>query len=96
MAELLTGMDIADVHLDDRSVHGTDGILQGDGRVGIGTSIENDAVMVKARNMNAVDKFTLDVGLVIVNLHVRIAATQLGQVLVELHRSVHPRLATAQ
>ena len=96
MAESLAGMDIADVHLHHRGGHGADGILQGDGRVGVGPGVEDDAVVVETHLVDAVDEFALDVGLEIVYLYAGIAAAQAGQAIVERPGTIYARLAAAQ
>src|SRR5690349_22377196 len=41
--ELLTGMHVAQVHLEDRRRHGRQGVAQGDGRMGQRTCVDDEA-----------------------------------------------------
>ena len=65
---LLSGIDIADVHLDDRSGNGSDGIVDGHTGVAIASSIEDDAVGGEAHLMQTVDDFAFDIALVLAYL----------------------------
>ena len=74
VAELLPTVDIGYVDLDDRTPKRTDTILQGNTRVGVGTSVEHDAVdtfiAAESRLLHAVDETTLNVALIVVYLNV--------------------------
>ena len=69
-------MDIGDVHLNNRCRDSADGVLQGDGRVGVSTCVQHDTVHVEAHFLYIVDKLALDVGWEIIETHVRITAFQ--------------------
>ena len=73
VAEIFTCIHIADMHLNDRTFQRADAILQGYAGVGIGTGIQHDAVVTESHLLHLVDQFTLDVALVIVKLHLRVA-----------------------
>ena len=96
VAESLAGVHVADVHLHHGGGHGADGVLQGDGRVGIGARVEDDAVIIEAHPVDAVDELALDVGLEIIYLHLGMAAAQGGQAVVERRGAIDARLAAAQ
>ena len=57
MTELLTLMHIRDMHLNDRTLQAANAVLQGDARMGLGTSIEYNAVVAakKARFLHLID-----------------------------------------
>ena len=57
----------------------TDSILQSDGRMGVSTRIQNDAVHIKTYLLNLVYQLSLNVGLEIVNLYIRIFLTEFGK-----------------
>lgn len=44
VAELFARMDVRDVYLDGRDRYSFDGIVDGNGGVGVSPSVENDAV----------------------------------------------------
>lgn len=83
MSILFTGVNVGDVYLDDGSRHGSYGIAQGDGGVGVGTGIEHDAVARIPGLLNFVDEYSLDIGLEIVDAMLGIAPTQLLEKVVE-------------
>ena len=55
--------------------------MQGYRRVGVGTCVEHDAVVGEAYLLHLVDKFSLDIALVVLDSNVRILCLQLGQIL---------------
>ena len=83
MAERLTLVYITDVYLDDRTFQGTDTIVQGYGGMGIGSGIEHDTVVGESHLLHLVDQLSLDIALVILQLYIRIAGTQLGKVVIK-------------
>lgn len=83
MSEFFTGMDVADMYLYYGCLDGTDGVLQGDGGMGISTGIEDDAIDIEAYLMELVDQGTLAIGLVISYFHIGITLLQHLQVVVE-------------
>ena len=56
-------MYIRDMHLNHRRSDRTDSILQSDGRMGVSTRIQNDAVHIKTYLLNLVYQLSLNVGL---------------------------------
>lgn len=83
VAERLTAVDVADVNLDHGGGDGSDGIGDGDRRVGVATGIQDDAAVVKSHLLQAVHNLPLDVALIDVDRVLRIALNQFLQVLVE-------------
>ena len=73
-------MYIRDMHLNHRRSDRTDSILQSDGRMGVSTRIQNDAVHIKTYLLNLVYQLSLNVGLEIVNLYIRIFLAEFGKV----------------
>ena len=73
-------MYIRDMHLNHRRGDRTDSILQSDGRMGVSTRIQNDAVHIKTYLLNLVYQLSLNVGLEIVNLYIRIFLAEFGKV----------------
>ena len=84
VAELLALVDIRDVYLDDGCLQRADAVVQGYRRVGVGTSVKHDAVVGEAYLLHLVDKFSLDIALVVLDVDVRILCLQLGQILLRL------------
>lgn len=72
MTKLFPFVHIRDVNLHDWSSHGTDGILQSDGSMSVGTCIQHYTVVRKAYFMNFVNQFPLYIRLVICELNRRI------------------------
>lgn len=56
-----------------RSGNRTDGVLQSDGSMSVGTCIQHNAVCLETRLLNLVYQFSLDVGLKIINLYIGIS-----------------------
>ena len=83
MAEGLALVDIGDMYLDDGGCDGTDGIVEGDAGVGVGSGIEDDAVGGEAVGVEAVDEVTLMVALVVVELYVGVLLAELLEVVFE-------------
>ena len=96
MTELLTLVYIRDVNLYARTLQAADAILQGDAGMGISTGVEHHAIVGEAHFLQLVDEFTLDVALVILNLHIRILSLQLRQVALERVAAVNAWFANAQ
>ena len=70
-AVFLTGEDVADMHLDDGSGDGGDGIVDGHTSMAVATRIKHYAVGSEAHLMEAVDEFPLDVALVVADFYVK-------------------------
>jgi hypothetical protein len=83
------------MYLNDGSRKRTNAIEQGYAGVSVGSSIEYYAVIGEPRLLHLIYHLTLDVALEIVYLHIRIALTQLWQVVVEGCLPVDARLAAA-
>ena len=83
VAERLTAVDVADVNLDHGGGDGSDGIGDGDRRVGVATGIQDDAAVVKTHLLQAVHNLPLDVALIDVDRVLGVALNQLLQILVE-------------
>ena len=83
VAELLTLMNVRDVHLNDWRLQRTDAVVQGNGGMRIGTGIQHDTVVSEADLLHLVDEFALNVALVILDLDAGILGLQLGQILLE-------------
>ena len=89
-------MYIRDMHLNHRRSDRTDSILQSDGRVSVSTRIQNDAVHIKTHLLNLVYQLSLNVGLEIVNLYIRIFLTEFGKVVLKSNATVNGRFTFAQ
>lgn len=76
-------MDIADMHLNHRCVHTLYRIHHGYAVMRIGTSIQDDTIIVKTNLLNLVYQLTLNITLVIVNLNLRICISQTIQILIK-------------
>lgn len=83
VAERLTGVDVADVNLYHGGGDGRYGIGDGDRRVGVAASVEDDAAVVKTDGLQAVNDFALDVALIDVNRVLRELLNQFLQVLIK-------------
>ena len=83
VAELFALMDVTDVDLDDGRFQRTDAVVQGNGSMRVGTSIQHDAVVGEADLLHLVDELALNVALVILDVDVGILGLQLGQILLE-------------
>ena len=83
VTELFALMDVADMDLNDGRFQRTDTVVQGNGSVCVGTSIQHNAVVGEADFLHLVDEFTLNVALEILDSDVRILRLQLGQILLE-------------
>ena len=68
------------MHLDSRAFQRADTVLQGNARMGICTGVKHHAVVGESHLLQLVDKLTLDVTLIVVNLNVGILGTQLGKI----------------
>ena len=89
-------MYIRNMYLDHRRSHRTNGILQSDGGMGISAGIQNDAVYLKTYLLNAVNHFSLNVRLKIVDLQISISFTKLSQIVFKCNTSVYGRFTFAQ
>ena len=96
MTEGLAGMHIGDVNLHNRRLHGPDSILQSNGRMRIGTRIQDNAVRLKTRLLYLVNQLTLNVRLKIVYPHFGILRTKFCQTVVKRDLSVDGRFAFPQ
>ena len=83
VAERFTAVDVADVNLYHGGGDGSDGIGDGDRRVGVAAGIQDDAAVVKTHLLQAVHNLPLDVALIDVDRVLWIALNQFLQVLVE-------------
>ena len=83
MTELLALVHIRDVNLDHRCLERTDTVLQSYRGVGVGASIQHNAVVAKANLLHLVNQFALYVALIVLDVDVGKALTQLRQVCVE-------------
>ncbi len=83
VAERLTGVDVADVNLYHGGGDGRYGIGDGDRRVGVAASVEDDAAVVKAHLLQAVYDFPLDIALEDIYRVLRELLGQFLKVLVE-------------
>ncbi len=81
MTELLALVYVADVNLDDGRLQRTDAVVQGYRGVCVGSCIEHDAVVRESDLLHFVDKFTLDIALVIFDVDVGLVQLQLRQIL---------------
>ena len=96
VAEFLAFVDIGDVHLDGGTLQGTDAVLQRHARMGIGTSIEHNAIESEAHLLHLVDQFALDVALIILYFHIGISRPKLGQVVFKGIVAVDARLTHSE
>ena len=96
MAELLAFVHVGNMNLHHRALQRANAVLQGDARMGVGTCVEHDAVGLEAHLLQLVDQLTLDVALVIGNLHIGELGAKCGQKLVERRRAVDAWLTRAQ
>ena len=69
MAELFTGMGVAEVqfHIGDRDT--SQGITDGDGRVGVGPGVDLDSIAAAHGLVNPVHQSTFEIALKAVQLH---------------------------
>lgn len=88
VAELLTLVNIGDMHLDNGCLQRADAVVQSHRSMCIGTCVEHDTVVCKAHLLHLVDQLTLHIALEILDVHVRIALPQLREVLLEGRRAV--------
>ena len=90
MSELLALVDIRDVYLDDGALETTDAVVQGDARVSIGPCIEHDAVIAacEPRLLHLVDELALDIALIVVYLHLRVAAAECREAVFHRFRAI--------
>ena len=95
VAEWLARVDVADVNLYHRSGDGSNGIGDGDRRVGVATSVEHDAAVVKAHLLQSVHDFALNVALIGVNRVLRELLNQFSQILVQRAVAINLRLTQA-
>ena len=98
MAKLLTLVNVADVNLYHGTTKGTDAVLQGNGRVGVGAGVEHNAVdSTVAYLLHLVDEAAFDVALIIKQLHLaRILLLKLLKIRVKPCRAVDTRLTNTQ
>ena len=89
-------MYIRDVYLDYRCLERTDAVLESDGGVSVCTSIKHNTIVAKANLLHLVNQFTLNVALIVLDVYVGKALTQLRQVRVERRRTIDAWLSLAQ
>ena len=70
-AVLFTGKDIANMHLNHRGGNGSNSIVDSHTGMAVATRIKHYAVGSEAHLMEAVDKFPLDVALVVADFYVK-------------------------
>ena len=74
MTELLTLVDIGDVHLDNWALQRADAVVQGYAGMGVGTGVEHNAVAApEAHLLHLVDEAALDITLIVGYLDVGVA-----------------------
>lgn len=83
VAKWFTRIDVADVDLDHRGGDSSNSIGDGNRRVGVPPSVEDDAAVVKAHLLQAVHDFSLDIALEDIYRVLRKQLGQFLQVLVE-------------
>ena len=96
MAELLTLMNIADMHLHHRGCHCLYGVHQCQAIVGVCTSIQDDSVVLKAHLVYLVYQLAFDVALIKVQLYIRIRIAQYLQILLKALLAIDLRFSFAQ
>ena len=89
-------MHIRNMHLYNRSRYSPNSILQSDGRVGIGTGIQDNAIRFKPDLLDSVYHFSFYIGLKIINLNISIFSTQLGQIVFKRNTPVDGRFTLTQ
>ncbi len=89
-------MHIRDMYLNHRRSDRTDSILQGDGCMCVSTRIQNDAIHIKTHLLNLIYQLSLNVGLEIVNLYIRIFLTEFSQIVFKSYATVNGRFTFAQ
>jgi len=94
-AVLLTGIDIADMHLDDGSGDGGDSIVDSHAGVAVATGVEDDALGGKTHLVQAVDNLTLYVALEITYLYIRKTPSERVHHLLHSGVSIDGRLTLA-
>src|SRR5262245_23364914 len=62
--QLIPGVDVGDVHLDNRAVEGLEGIKEGDGGEGERGRVDDDGVRLLPRLLHQIDQDALVIGLV--------------------------------
>lgn len=70
VAVLFASEDIGDMYFDGGCRNGENGVVDGHGGVAVAASVDDNAVMLETRLLNAVDDFALYVALEMDNLHV--------------------------
>ena len=65
VTEILTLVNIADVYLNDRTFQRTDAVVKGYASMGIGSCIEDDAVVGEAYLLHLVNQLSLDIALIV-------------------------------
>jgi hypothetical protein len=80
----------------DKAANLLDRILQGNGRMGIGPRIQDDAVRIKTHLLYLVYQLSFDVGLEIVYLYIRILLTESGKVVFKSNTAINGRFAFTQ
>ena len=96
VAKLLTTMHVADVYLYHWGCERAYAVLQGDGCMGVSTSVEDDAVGLEAVFLQLVDKPSLYVALIIVDFYIGILTAELVEILLKGCCAVDAWLARAK
>ena len=89
MAEGFAAVDVADVDLHHWSGDGRYGIGNGDRRVGVAASVEDDAAVVKSHGLQPIHDFPLDITLIGVDRVLWKLLGQFLQILVERAVAIH-------
>lgn len=88
MTEFFARVNIRYMYFYGWSRHRPQGIVQGDAGVGIGASVEDNAVSLEATGVNAVDEVAFVVTLEIIQLHVGELCPQFFQIVIEAARAI--------
>ena len=89
-------MYIRDMNLNHRSGDRPDRILQSNGRMGVGTRVQNDTVRIETRLLYLVYQLSFDVGLKIVYLYIRILFTEFGKLVFKSNTAINGRFTFSQ
>lgn len=86
--EFLTGMDIRNMHFNDRTPDRGNGIADGHGRMSVSPGIQDDAIGGEALALQGVDDLPFYVTLKVDEIHIGKGRPQLGQVCLETEFAV--------
>ena len=88
VAERLPLVNIGDMHFDDGRANGGNSVGNGNGGMGIGARVENDAIVRKAHFVQLIDDLTLGVALKVMQDDMRIILLQLEEILLKALSSI--------